>query len=179
MNLRRYDLASERTVTDELVIAMGDWVGGLCRWDCVAHLTFAWEGSIWSCERVYKRFMQRVLPQVSHFYALEQNPSREGFHVHALWVDLRVRRRSAWAAWFQRYGRARIEPVRGQGDVSDYVAKYVCKGSAWWGLFWSHNRRAHDHCDRAPLVLNGVAICGANEGVDVPIPSHHVAKRFG
>jgi hypothetical protein len=91
--------------------------------------------------------MRRHLPQVSYFYALEQNPSRDGFHVHALWADTAsVFRKEVWAAWFKRYGRARIEPVRSFEDVSGYCSKYVTKEGAWWNvkLQWHRIRAMHD-----------------------------------
>jgi hypothetical protein len=69
---------------------------------------------------------------VSYFYALEQNPGRDGFHVHALWCDCKSKsRRAIWQTWFNRYGRARIEPVNNRDDVADYCAKYVTKEGAW------------------------------------------------
>ena len=79
--------------------------------------------------------MKREMWGVSHFYALEQNPGRDGFHVHALWCDcLNKSRRDLWQKWFERYGRNRIEPVNSRDDVSDYCAKYVTKEGAWWGV---------------------------------------------
>jgi hypothetical protein len=72
---------------------------------------------------------------VSYFYALEQNPGRDGYHAHALWCDCKhMRRTEIWDKWFHRYGRARIEPVNKRDDVSDYCAKYVCKEGAWWNV---------------------------------------------
>ena len=65
----------------------GDWVHGLAPWQVIAHMTFAWEASVWSAQRCYEKFMKRELWGVSYFYALEQNPSRDGYHVHALWCD--------------------------------------------------------------------------------------------
>jgi len=72
---------------------------------------------------------------VSYFYALEQNPGRDGCHAHALWCDCKNRRRTEiWEKWFHRYGRARIEPVNNRDDVADYCAKYVTKENAWWNV---------------------------------------------
>lgn len=80
--------------------------------------------------------MDTMLPQVSHFYAVEPNPSRDGHHVHALWTDPLVQRKQVWREWFDRYGRARIDPCRGQMDVADYCSKYVTKDDrTWWNLF--------------------------------------------
>ena len=98
-------------------------------------MTFKWEASQDSVRRCYEKFMRAELPWVSYFYAIEQNPSRDGHHVHAIWCDCEhSKRRDIWRDWFAQYGRARIEPVRGQDDVALYVAKYVTKGNAWWDL---------------------------------------------
>lgn len=32
-----------------------------------------------------------------------------------------------WDKWFHRFGRTRVEPIRGMADVAAYCAKYVCK----------------------------------------------------
>jgi hypothetical protein len=117
-----------------LVDVMAPWVGGLQDWQVIAHLTFSWSASIWSAQRAVERFM-RQMPGVSYFYALEENPGRDGFHVHMLlWSALTIYRREMWAKWFERFGRARIEPVRSHVDVTSYCAKYVCKEGAWWDV---------------------------------------------
>lgn len=140
MSMERYllpDARSQRTFDAQ---QMASWVNWLAPWEVISHLTFAWECSQDSGRRVFERFMLRHLARVSYFYALEQNPARDGFHVHCLWADCSsVFRREAWAAWFGRYGRARIEPVRSHEDVSDYVSKhvvssYVTKDPIWWNL---------------------------------------------
>ena len=98
----------------------------------LTHLTFAWPASVWSAQRCYEKFMKREMWGVSYFYALEQNPGRDGFHVHALWCDCKNKsHRDLWQKWFARYGRNRIEPVNCAMDVSDYCAKYVTKEGAW------------------------------------------------
>lgn len=118
---------------DKLV--MVSWVDGLAPWQVIAHLTFRWEVSLDAARRGYERWMRRGLPEVSYFFAEEANPCRDGYHIHALWADARtVYRKEAWASWFKRFGRARIEPVRNQGDVSDYCSKYVTKEGAWWNV---------------------------------------------
>jgi hypothetical protein len=79
--------------------------------------------------------MKREMWGVSFFYALEQNPGRDGFHVHALWCDcLNKSRLDIWQKWFNRYGRARIAPVNSRDDVADYCAKYVTKQNSWWNV---------------------------------------------
>jgi len=79
--------------------------------------------------------MSRALPHLSYFYAEEANPSRDGYHIHALWADAKtLYRKEAWATWFKRFGRARIEPIRSNADVASYCAKYVTKERAWWNV---------------------------------------------
>jgi hypothetical protein len=131
-----------------LHIQMGDWVHGLAPWQVISHMTFAWEASIWSAQRCYEKFMKKELWGVSYFYALEQNPSRDGYHVHALWCDCQSKsRREIWREWFHRYGRARIEPVNSRDDVADYCAKYVTKEDLWWNVKLLSHRRAQDSTD--------------------------------
>lgn len=146
MTMEHYALPEELNQGKWDARVMADWVNYLADWRVIAHLTFSWECSMDSGRRVYERFMQRHLARVSYFYALEQNPSRDGFHVHALWADTgSVFRKLAWSEWFQRYGRARIEPVRSYNDVSAYCAKYVTKERAWWNvkLQWHRIQAMH------------------------------------
>lgn len=140
---------------------MAKWVNYLAPWQVIAHLT--WRDHIdkdgvphgigqWSAAKSYEKFMARELPHLSYFYAVEQNPSRDGSHVHALWADAKgVYRKEAWAAWFQHHGRARIEPVRNQRDVSGYCAKhlvasYTTKAPIWWNvkLQWHRVQAMHN-----------------------------------
>jgi hypothetical protein len=135
MNQARYLEPVDRVKAAQLNVEMGDWVHSLAPWQVIAHLTFAWEASVWSASRCYEKFMRSELRGVSYFYALEQNPGRDGHHVHALWVDCKnLKRSDIWREWFARYGRNRIEPVRSPGDVADYCAKYVTKEGAWWNV---------------------------------------------
>lgn len=128
---------------------MAGWVSSLAPWQVVAHLTWrdrvGQDGiargiSVTSASRCFEKFMSRQLPHLSYFYAVEPNPSRYGTHVHALWADAKgVYRKEAWASWFKRFGRARIEPVRNCDDVSSYLSKYVTKRSdgldgVWWNV---------------------------------------------
>ena len=135
MNKARYLEPVDRVKAAQLNVEMGVWVHSLAPWQVISHLTFAWEASVWSASRCYEKFMRSELRGVSHFYALEQNPGRDGYHVHALWVDCKnLKRSDIWREWFARYGRNRIEPVRSPGDVADYCAKYVTKEGAWWNV---------------------------------------------
>lgn len=128
---------------------MAGWVSSLAPWQVVCHLTWrdrvGYDGiargiSSTSAAKCFEGFMRRELPHVSYFYAVEPNPSRYGTHVHALWADARgVYRKEAWASWFKRFGRAKIEPVRNCDDVSQYLSKYVTKrvdgvDGVWWNV---------------------------------------------
>ena len=118
---------------------MTQYVHGLAPWTVFAHHTFSWEASVWSAQKSYERFMAKACPEVSYFYALEQNPGRSGFHAHALWADCEaVQRTKVWERWFATYGRNRIEPVaspvEGRLGVARYCAKYVSKEGAWWNV---------------------------------------------
>lgn len=140
---------------------MAHWVNWLAPWQVIAHLT--WRDHLdkygvphgigqWSAAKSFERYMKTELPHLSYFYAVEQNPSRDGSHVHALWADAgNVFRKEAWASWFQRHGRARIEPVRNHKDVSDYCAKhlvssYTTKAPIWWNvkLQWHRVQAMHN-----------------------------------
>jgi len=118
---------------------MACWVNSLAKWQVFATHTFAWEASLWSARRVYERFMHQALPTVSYFYAVEQNPSRDGHHIHAIWDSSAAPRKATHREWLERYGRNRIEPVRGLSAVENYCAKYVCKEGAWWDFHLSRN----------------------------------------
>jgi hypothetical protein len=119
----------------QMNMAVGDWVHGIAPWQVISHLTFKWEASMPSAMRCYEKFMRTEMWGVSYFYALEENPGRNGFHVHALWCDCKSKsRRSIWQKWFDRYGRGRIEPVNNRDDVADYCAKYVTKENSWWNV---------------------------------------------
>lgn len=114
---------------------MSAWVNGLAPWRVIAHHTFVWEASIWSAQKSYERFMAGSCRDVSYFYAIEQNPSRDGHHVHALWADCEaVQRSEIFSRWKAIYGRNRIEPVRSVVDVASYCSKYVTKEGAWWNV---------------------------------------------
>jgi hypothetical protein len=114
---------------------MVSWVDGLAPWRVIAHHTFAWEASIWSAQKSYERFMAKSCKGLSYFYAVEENPSRDGHHVHALWADCEgVQRSDIWSRWKSLYGRNRIEPVRSLADVAAYCSKYVTKEGAWWNV---------------------------------------------
>lgn len=95
--------------------------------------------------------MRQALPGLSYFYAIEQNPSRDGHHVHAIWDSLEAPRKATHREWLNRYGRNRIEPVRGLQAVENYCAKYVCKEGAWWDFHLSRQAMTRHHHGEAGL----------------------------
>lgn len=147
------------------------WIMELAPWEVTATFTFRWEASLDSARRCYERWMRRKLSRLSYFYSIEENPSRDGHHVHSLWAGCRgVYRKEAWASWFERYGRARIEPARKVGDCADYAAKYLCKPNAWWNvkLQWDRQQRlAHGE--------HVLALAGECHALPVPtsLPDRH------
>lgn len=156
MSMEHYALPSGMNQRQWDARVMADWVNYLAPWEVIAHLTFAWECSMDLARVRFEHFMQgkghrgvkgvTALAGVSYFYALEENPGRDGYHVHALWADAGpVFRKAAWAEWFKHNGRARIEPVRRFEDVSSYCAKYVTKERAWWNvkLQWHRVQAMH------------------------------------
>lgn len=126
-----------------LVREMAQFVHQLAPWSVFSTMTFRWEASRSSSVRIYDKFMKKALPNVSYFAVVETNPSRDGNHIHALWDSEEAPRKAAHRAWLERYGRNRIEPCRGLGDVESYCAKYVCKDQlAWWWYRLSRQRWA-------------------------------------
>jgi len=125
---------------------MADWVNMLAPWEVFATGTFRYEAGMWSANKAWKKVLNGQLARCSCFYALERNPSRDGYHIHALLGDCTaIFFKDVWAQWFQRYGRFHSEPVRHYGDVSRYCSKYVCKRSAWWDvrLQWHRFQALH------------------------------------
>jgi hypothetical protein len=116
-------------------LVMANFVEDLARWQVYFTGTFVFECRQDSARRCYEKFMERGLPSVTYFYALELNG--HGWHVHALWSGTdQVFRRDVWAKWFDRYGINRILPIRQRASdgftVAKYCAKYLCKEGAWW-----------------------------------------------
>jgi len=117
------------------------WIQSLAPWEVMATFTFAWEASLDSAVRCYERFVCRKVGRISYFMAVEGNPSRCGYHVHALWADCAsLYRKEVHADWFSRYGRALIEPVRHVRDAESYASKYLTKPNGWWNVHLQWHR---------------------------------------
>ena len=113
------------------------WVDKLAAWDVWFTGTFRWPVfRVDVASGITERFMAHNVPARPVFYAVEWHPGGHGCHVHALIASSGSCYRSGlWRAWFGRYGRARVEPVRHADQVSSYCAKYCVKqafSKGWW-----------------------------------------------
>lgn len=143
MNIARHISPEFRHRTAQYRIGMSDWVQSLALWELFVTMTYRWEASSQSAARCFERFMRQEMRGVSYYYVVERNPDSLGYHVHALWCDLRNRRRTdIWQKWYNRYGINRIEPIRNQGDVADYCAKHVTNETLEWNIRLLSNRRS-------------------------------------
>jgi hypothetical protein len=123
------------------------WILELARWEVMATFTFKWETSLDWTRSVYSKWIRKRLPGISWFYALERNPSRDGYHVHSLWADCQsIYRKAIWQEVTERWGYARIEPVRSCTDSAGYAAKYLCKEDGWYDikLQWHRMKKLHE-----------------------------------
>ena len=110
------------------------YVLGLAPWKIFGTFTFSRPRDEFDAQRRYQAFMDRTCPRVSHFYAVERNPSSAGHHIHAVWANCDdIVRRDVWRQWFHQNGRNRIEPIKEQLGAAFYCAKYLIKGSVLWG----------------------------------------------
>lgn len=126
-------------------MAMNEWVSGLAPWELAFTGTWRWEASVASAQRGFERWMKREAPDVSYFYALERNPSRDGFHVHSLWSNTAgIYRRCLWQRWFDRFGRNKLEPIRNRVEAEEYLTKYVTKEVTWEERGWWNVHLAAD-----------------------------------
>jgi hypothetical protein len=140
---------------DRLVEEMAKMVDALAPWKVFATHTFRWNASLSSAGRVYRRFMDRMLPSISFFYAVELHPGGHGGHIHALWDSLEAPRIATHKEWLKRYGGNRIEPVRSFDDVVQYCSKvaYLLKQDrCWWDY---HLSRAQFAKVARPVVQPG------------------------
>lgn len=119
-------------------MTLAEWISSLRPWQAFGTFTFRWEASLSSATRSFERFMRREGAGVSYFYAIEPNPARDGYHIHALLHShLEFSRKKLWSAWWQRYGRNRIEPPLHVANVELYCAKYCFKSRGsdfWWDV---------------------------------------------
>jgi hypothetical protein len=145
-------------------------------WEVMCTFTFRWEASVDSARRCYERWIRKRLPQISWFYCIEPNPSREGCHVHALWADCLTVQRSA--IWHEltgtkehpgRWGYSRIEPVKSKADSSAYASKYLTKSDAWFDLKLQWHRLQTLHSSPFELERGQVQL---SPDTRLPVPQH-------
>jgi hypothetical protein len=95
----------------------------------LGHTSVGWTLS----DRLYREWVAELearspLQSVYWFRAREPHKHRSSTHFHALIGGVgKLSRRDAWRLWFERNGRARIEPITTVGAVATYVSKYVLK----------------------------------------------------
>jgi len=108
------------------------FVDRMAEWQVFATVTFARRRGLFEASSAYLRFMDQHVRQVTHFWAVERNPSGDGgHHVHALWAGTEgLYRRAVWKRAFEQLGRTRIEPIKSNTDVMSYCTKYVVKAGA-------------------------------------------------
>jgi len=119
------------------VLRVQEWVVALAPWDVFFTGTFRFEvRRVDVASRIAERFFSHNVWRRPVFYAVEWHPRGHGCHVHAVIASSgSCYRRGLWRAWFDRYGRARVEPVRDRDQVGRYCAKYCVKQAfrrGWW-----------------------------------------------
>lgn len=126
-----------KTSLSDLNFEFTNWLHALAPWELFFTGTFAWEASNGAAQRSFQSFMHKEMPDVTWFYVTEKNPSRPGYHIHALISGAETYRRTAiWKKWFKRFGINKLEPVRSRKKVEAYTTKhcanYLTKGYGWY-----------------------------------------------
>lgn len=116
---------------------IADFMHGLAPWQVFFTGTFKGEFTESQTQRAFEKFMQRNYSEITYFYVIEHNPSREGHHVHAvMYSGEPIWRDSLNSAWFSRFGFAKVEKINSRSDVERYCSKhvnnYLTKGGGWW-----------------------------------------------
>jgi len=121
-------------VTERERDALYSFVRTMAPWELFFTGTFSKPCGLFEAGKIFEAFMDREVPRVSYFYAVEKNPGGLGHHIHGLLYGTKdLRRCVVWKKWFDRYGRNRLEPIRNHKSVTDYSTKYVIKeGALWW-----------------------------------------------
>jgi hypothetical protein len=155
--------AGEMEQTVEWVLGLAQPIGG---WTLAADMTFGsgeWLGRRRGTRRdrrdllvstrkrgfdpddallCFRKFMDRTLPHVTWFAAVEPNPDwskiNPGFHLHTTWagLDEQVRLR-AKKLWVEENGFCKIEPIRSLQAATQYCAKHLVKRGSLYG--WKIN----------------------------------------
>ena len=125
------------TKEEDLKFQFTNWLHDLAPWELFFTGTFAWESSNSAAQRSFQKFMSSSMPGVSYFYVTEKNPSRPGYHIHALIHGAETyRRKTIWKKWYKRFGINKLEPIKSKKKVEDYTTKhcatYLTKGIGWY-----------------------------------------------
>ena len=103
------------------------WLDSQADWDVFFTGTTRYMATCRSMRKSFEGFMRRNYKAVSYVYTLEPHVDT-GFHVHAMFDEPYVLRwKTFWARWYERYGRARTDPIRSKANVALYVTKYLTK----------------------------------------------------
>jgi hypothetical protein len=120
-----------------LSMEYANWIHGLTSWQVYFTGTFRWPASLDSAVRGFKKFMMKQYHECNYFAAFEPFPSGYGWHNHSL-IERPGRDiycKEMWSAWFQRFGRNKVELIRSREDVASYASKYCVKqaiGKGWY-----------------------------------------------
>ena len=97
--------------------------------------------SDWNAKKYFERFMQKYHKDMSWFYCVEPNPSRQGHHLHALMcppTGSKISHKELGTFWWDRYGWNKVEDIRSKKDISGYctkhIVRYLNKGGGWYNI---------------------------------------------
>lgn len=92
-------------------------------------------------KRYFEKHMRKHYTEWSYFYCVEQNPHRDGHHLHALLIPptgVRVSFKEMGVRWWEHYGFNKVENIRSAEDVTGYctkhVVRYLNKQGGWYNL---------------------------------------------
>ena len=94
-----------------------------------------------SARKLFTNFMKKHLSDTSYFFVTEQNPHRDGHHVHALLAPATGEKLN-WKVlgnlWWKFYGWSKFELIRDREALSGYctkhVVRYLTKGVGWYDI---------------------------------------------
>lgn len=164
---------------EEKLLHMGAFVERLAVWKVFGTFTFRWCATVDSAKRCFERFLRARLPSsVSAFWVVEVHPGGHGAHVHALFDRTDWPRKEMWEAWFKRYGRARIEPLRSFRGREYCASKYVCKDTSWWSYRLSKQQFSIAKAHARETTMGGAGLLGRTDTVP-PEPAGGSQEKRG
>ena len=94
-----------------------------------------------SARNIFTRFMKKHLSETSYFFVTEENPKRDGHHVHALLAPATGEELS-WKTlgklWWNNYGWNKFELIKSKEALTGYctkhVVRYLNKGVGWYDI---------------------------------------------